>query len=167
MHCTLYAIYRYSSGSIYPRAFVDADCFSELLPLVITPSSFVIKIQTFKKYEMSCAKCQPYCVSLCVFAMHSNEEALTRDMYQDHIFVCSSFLEFIFNQFENGSIHWLCSVIWLLTSQTFRLVPDSKVHGVNIGPHWVMSAPDGPHVGSMTLAIRGVIWGYINTHPCR
>ena len=35
------------------------------------------------------------------------------------------------------------------------LVPDSKVHGVNMGPIWVLSAPDGPHVGPMNLAIRG------------
>ena len=34
--------------------------------------------------------------------------------------------------------------------------PDSKVHGVNMGPTWVLSAPDGPHVGPMNLAIRVV-----------
>ena len=33
--------------------------------------------------------------------------------------------------------------------------PDSKVHGTNMGPTWVLSAPDGPHVGPMNLAIRG------------
>ena len=32
--------------------------------------------------------------------------------------------------------------------------PDSKVHGVNMDPIWVLSAPDGPHVGPMNLAIR-------------
>ena len=32
--------------------------------------------------------------------------------------------------------------------------PDSKVHGTNMGPTWVLSAPDGPHVGPMYLAIR-------------
>ena len=39
------------------------------------------------------------------------------------------------------------------------IVPDSKVHGANMGPTWVLSAPGGPHVGPMKLAIRG---GY---HP--
>ena len=34
------------------------------------------------------------------------------------------------------------------------LFPDSKVHGANMGPTWVLSAPDGPHVGPMNLAIR-------------
>ena len=32
--------------------------------------------------------------------------------------------------------------------------PDSKVHGANMGPTWVLSAPDGPHVGPMNLAIK-------------
>ena len=32
-------------------------------------------------------------------------------------------------------------------------VPDSKVHGANMAPTWVLSAPDGPHVGPMNLAI--------------
>ena len=35
-------------------------------------------------------------------------------------------------------------------------VPDSKVHGANMGPTWVLAAPDGPHVGPMNLAIRGI-----------
>ena len=35
--------------------------------------------------------------------------------------------------------------------------PGSKVHGANMGPTWVLSAPDGPHVGPMNLAIRAVI----------
>ena len=35
-------------------------------------------------------------------------------------------------------------------------VPDSKVHGANMGPTWVLSAPGGPHVGPMNLAIRDV-----------
>ena len=36
-------------------------------------------------------------------------------------------------------------------------VPDNTVHGANMGPTWVLSAPDGPHVGPMNLAIRGVL----------
>ena len=32
--------------------------------------------------------------------------------------------------------------------------PDSKVHGANMGPTWVLSAPGGPHVGPINLAIR-------------
>ena len=32
--------------------------------------------------------------------------------------------------------------------------PDSKVHGANMEPTWVLSAPDGPHAGPTNLAIR-------------
>ena len=32
-------------------------------------------------------------------------------------------------------------------------IPDSKVHGANMGPNWVLLAPDGPHFGPMNLAI--------------
>ena len=34
--------------------------------------------------------------------------------------------------------------------------PESKVHRANMGPTWVLSALDGPHVGPMNLAIRGL-----------
>ena len=36
--------------------------------------------------------------------------------------------------------------------------PDSKVHGANMGPIWVLLTPDGPHVGPMDLAIRDFTW---------
>ena len=36
-------------------------------------------------------------------------------------------------------------------------IPDNKIHGANMGPTLVLSAPDGPHVGPMKLAIRDVI----------
>ena len=39
-----------------------------------------------------------------------------------------------------------------------RGYPDSKVHGANMGPTWVLSAPDGPHVGPMNIAIRLGLW---------
>ena len=35
--------------------------------------------------------------------------------------------------------------------------PDSKVNGTNMGPTWVLSAPDEPHVGPMNLVIREVL----------
>ena len=61
----------------------------------------------------------------------------------------------------------LISMLWLCASY-FPLViigsvvaeglagdyPDSNVHGANMGPTWVLSAADGPHVGPMNLAIR-------------
>ena len=44
-------------------------------------------------------------------------------------------------------------------SATLRLIiglPDYKVHGVNVGPTWVLSAPGGPPVDPINLAIRAV-----------
>ena len=37
------------------------------------------------------------------------------------------------------------------------ILPDSKVHGANMGPTWVLSAPCGPHVGPINLAVRAAI----------
>ena len=46
---------------------------------------------------------------------------------------------------------------WIIPSHKSHSNPDSKVHGANMGPTWVLSAPDGPHVGPMNLAIREVL----------
>ena len=40
------------------------------------------------------------------------------------------------------------------SSPVRKLCPDSKVHGANMGLSWVLSAPDGSHVGPMNLTIR-------------
>ena len=40
--------------------------------------------------------------------------------------------------------------------QSLRFIyiyPYNKVHGASMGPTWVLSAPDGPHIGPMNLAI--------------
>ena len=39
-------------------------------------------------------------------------------------------------------------------------LPDSKVHGANLGPTWVLAAPDGPHVGPM-LALWTLLSGML------
>ena len=51
----------------------------------------------------------------------------------------------------DGAVSFKVNVplIWFVLA-----TPDSKVHGANMGPTWVLSAPDGPHVGPMNLAIR-------------
>ena len=52
---------------------------------------------------------------------------------------------------------------WAMVLKTMALsYPDSKVHGANMGPTWVLSSPDGPHVGPMNLAIRVVFLQYSN-----
>ena len=40
-----------------------------------------------------------------------------------------------------------------MTAQSLRIYLDSKVHGANMGPTWVLSAPDGPHIGPMNFVI--------------
>ena len=42
-----------------------------------------------------------------------------------------------------------------------RFYPDNKVHVANMGPTWVLSAPGGPHVGPVNLAIRVCMAGQI------
>ena len=42
----------------------------------------------------------------------------------------------------------------LLLLKGIKQHPDSKIHGVNMGPTWVLSAPDGLHVDAMNLPIR-------------
>ena len=44
------------------------------------------------------------------------------------------------------------TVMWVCSGND----PDSKVHGANMGPTWVLSVPDGPHDSPMNLAIRGL-----------
>ena len=51
----------------------------------------------------------------------------------------------------NADAEWTISCSLKVLSDT----PDSKVHVASMGPTWVLSAPDGPHVGPMTLAIKG------------
>ena len=43
---------------------------------------------------------------------------------------------------------------YLVWGRSIRHIPDSKVHGANTGPTWVLLAPDGFHVGPMNLAVR-------------
>ena len=47
----------------------------------------------------------------------------------------------------------LCQQWW----DSLYKIPERKVHGTKMGPTWVLSAPEGPHVGPMNLAIRDVI----------
>ena len=39
------------------------------------------------------------------------------------------------------------------SSALVHTIPDSKVHGANMGPIWGRQDPGGPHVGPMTFAI--------------
>ena len=45
----------------------------------------------------------------------------------------------------------------MVNAHLHRITPDNKVHGANMGPTRVLSAPDGPHIGPMNLAIRELV----------
>ena len=59
------------------------------------------------------------------------------------------FRKCVYNTLKNMLDHYII--------QPFLHVPDSKVHEANMGPTWVLSAPDGPHVGPGTL-LSGVLF---------
>ena len=59
--------------------------------------------------------------------------------------------------------HWVDSVILEYSYLSTRRVPDSTVHGANMGPTWVLLTPDGPHDGPMNLAIKG--WSLLSFKP--
>ena len=69
--------------------------------------------------------------------------------------ICSSLSFAIWTR--NHHVCYQCLLNWqpLGTSN-----PENKVHGANMGPTWVLSAPDGPHIGPMNLGIREVGFPY-------
>ena len=58
--------------------------------------------------------------------------------------------------FEEIGISQNDANVWLCFVRIIQHIPDSKVHGANMGPTWVLSALGGPHVGPMNLVIRDV-----------
>ena len=46
----------------------------------------------------------------------------------------------------------------LVVFMSCRKVPESKVHGANVGAIWGRQDPGGPHVGPMNFAIWGVVF---------
>ena len=49
-----------------------------------------------------------------------------------------------------------CLIRGMYCMDIFDNVPDSKVHGANMGPIWGRQDPGGPHVGPVNFAIWGV-----------
>ena len=52
---------------------------------------------------------------------------------------------------------WYLNVNYVMANYV-DTIPDSKVHGANMGPTWVLSAPGEPHGGLMKLAIWDGCW---------
>ena len=88
------------------------------------------RVNTFGTPEKLCIRC-----ALC----HT-----LRQLYSEHYYPC-------------GSWPWHCHRYdRTIAISPAYYTPDSKIHVANMGPTWVLSAPDGPHVGPMDLAIRDV-----------
>ena len=68
--------------------------------------------------------------------------------------VCSSWLAWEESTIVVGSPHKWPVIQKVFPYQDVIVYPDNQVHEANMGPTWVLSAPDGPHVGLMNLAIR-------------
>ena len=55
----------------------------------------------------------------------------------------------VLGHFVNRTLFWLV----LCIKMTNHIYPDSKVHGVNMGPIWGQQDPGGPHVGPMNFVM--------------
>ena len=51
----------------------------------------------------------------------------------------------------------MCRMYLFWIPATEGIIPDSKVHGANMGPIWGWQNPGGPHVGRMNFAIWDVL----------
>ena len=63
-----------------------------------------------------------------------------------YLWVCKNMTQGTYDQMISLAVQFTSvstAVIWN--------IPDSKVHGTNMGPTWVLPAPDGPRVGPWTL----------------
>ena len=50
-------------------------------------------------------------------------------------------------------IIWFANYLCVLSYGHSFAYPDNKIHGAHMGPIWVLSAPGGPHVGVLNIAI--------------
>ena len=75
-----------------------------------------------------------------------NMKPLKQENNSEHIKAWIKRLPFCRQYYQ---MRFLRDNVWILSK-----FPDSKVLGVNMGPTWVLAAPDGPHVGPMNLAMR-------------
>ena len=73
-------------------------------------------------------------------------------LYFCHCF-WNKYTAFLLDVIIDSCLH---SSVVITTCIWVHSVPDSKVHGANMGPTWVLSAPGVPHVGPMDLAIWGI-----------
>ena len=64
---------------------------------------------------------------------------------------CENYISKISFKFSRGQ--WDKHCVCILDD-----IPDSKVHGANMGPIWGWQDPGGPHVGPMNFCRLGLVW---------
>ena len=86
--------------------------------------------------------CMAFCLSLCGLGRfaHTYVNVFKFSSKEYNVYNC---LNIQVSDIENMAI-----IAVILFSWPY---PDSKVHGANMGPTWVLLAPDGPHVGPKIL----------------
>ena len=68
------------------------------------------------------------------------------------IFIWQDVKTEIDSNLTSGTHVIICSSPWNSTTR-MGYIPDSKVHGTNMGPTWGQQDPGGPHVGHMNFTI--------------
>ena len=76
--------------------------------------------------------------------------------YSIEIYLSEGFIYVSINWIMIGSCNVLLPVSCQATSWA-NTIPDSKVHGANMGPIWGRQDPGGPHFGPMNLALWDVL----------
>ena len=62
--------------------------------------------------------------------------------------------------------NWTTQIVTTVSGIQSIGIPDSKVHGANMGPIWGRQDPGGPHVGPRIFAIWGNMTGIFNCAFC-
>ena len=76
--------------------------------------------------------------------------------------ICASLwltLSYIYSQnqymrYLSFAVRYIVCISWKPFRQHPPDKPDNQAHVASMGPTWILSAPEGPHVGPMTLADR-------------
>ena len=113
--------------------------------IVVSLNNLLIKQSSCRSFETFSGSCT--LLILCMnfsnsknLKLNQNCKPITKDIVQ-----------------TTKALHWNTWLDGYYANFTMFLLDyylDSKVHGANMGPTWVLSAPDGPHVGPMSFAIR-------------
>ena len=111
--------------------------------------------QYFVIYQYLIFSCPISHLKQCLFALYSlfpHIESCLFILLQVHYCVIE---ELSFINHNNGHVIAKYSMWWYYClSSVNNNYSDGKVHGASMGPPWVLSAPGGPHVGPINIAIR-------------